>query len=367
MAKSYTFSVSFKKGCYRHIRLSSTAKLSVLHTAIAEAFGLTDGKMHVFFMNNSAWDNTEGYYCTGFSDSKNPATDEVRLCDFKLDSPFIYIYDFGHEKRFTVKLLKVTEEETKNPVLVRSCGEFFLTDKSVKEPDFESAKNKEISLPDDKESLVILFASAAANLYGFVSLKTFCKIFGKLTDVHLDSGEARDILSKNKGAEFELYKDFVMFPAGDETPALLDNLLSFAHGKPRFVPESKEEFLKYLDVYYIDAEGLSEKITDYFVSLSGNKFEAANLFNDFVQMLKLDYPIESFNELLAHFGETPDQNFFNLIIESKNASRIWKNKGFTPVEMARLNRAVPNILKNIGRNDPCPCGSGKKYKKCCGK
>jgi preprotein translocase subunit SecA len=20
----------------------------------------------------------------------------------------------------------------------------------------------------------------------------------------------------------------------------------------------------------------------------------------------------------------------------------------------------------IGRNDPCPCGSGKKYKKCCG-
>ena len=22
--------------------------------------------------------------------------------------------------------------------------------------------------------------------------------------------------------------------------------------------------------------------------------------------------------------------------------------------------------QNIGRNDPCPCGSGKKYKKCCG-
>lgn len=21
----------------------------------------------------------------------------------------------------------------------------------------------------------------------------------------------------------------------------------------------------------------------------------------------------------------------------------------------------------IGRNEPCPCGSGKKYKKCCGK
>lgn len=23
------------------------------------------------------------------------------------------------------------------------------------------------------------------------------------------------------------------------------------------------------------------------------------------------------------------------------------------------------MTKRVGRNDPCPCGSGKKYKKCC--
>jgi len=28
---------------------------------------------------------------------------------------------------------------------------------------------------------------------------------------------------------------------------------------------------------------------------------------------------------------------------------------------------APAPVKKIGRNDPCPCGSGKKYKKCCGK
>jgi len=28
--------------------------------------------------------------------------------------------------------------------------------------------------------------------------------------------------------------------------------------------------------------------------------------------------------------------------------------------------AVPAGKERIGRNDPCPCGSGKKYKKCCG-
>jgi preprotein translocase subunit SecA len=27
---------------------------------------------------------------------------------------------------------------------------------------------------------------------------------------------------------------------------------------------------------------------------------------------------------------------------------------------------IKQALK-VGRNDPCPCGSGKKYKKCCGK
>ena len=27
----------------------------------------------------------------------------------------------------------------------------------------------------------------------------------------------------------------------------------------------------------------------------------------------------------------------------------------------------PRHVKKVGRNDPCPCGSGKKYKKCCGR
>ncbi len=25
------------------------------------------------------------------------------------------------------------------------------------------------------------------------------------------------------------------------------------------------------------------------------------------------------------------------------------------------------VTQRVGRNDPCPCGSGKKYKHCCGK
>ena len=29
-------------------------------------------------------------------------------------------------------------------------------------------------------------------------------------------------------------------------------------------------------------------------------------------------------------------------------------------------KAPPRQATKVGRNDPCPCGSGKKYKKCCG-
>jgi SWIM/SEC-C metal-binding protein len=34
---------------------------------------------------------------------------------------------------------------------------------------------------------------------------------------------------------------------------------------------------------------------------------------------------------------------------------------------ALLNWPKPTeVEKKVGRNEPCPCGSGKKYKKCCG-
>ena len=36
------------------------------------------------------------------------------------------------------------------------------------------------------------------------------------------------------------------------------------------------------------------------------------------------------------------------------------------VEQERAAAAAGLRQEKIGRNDPCPCGSGKKYKKCCG-
>jgi uncharacterized protein YecA (UPF0149 family) len=37
------------------------------------------------------------------------------------------------------------------------------------------------------------------------------------------------------------------------------------------------------------------------------------------------------------------------------------------VEEEEPETPPPAIKEKISRNAPCPCGSGKKYKKCCGK
>jgi preprotein translocase subunit SecA len=43
------------------------------------------------------------------------------------------------------------------------------------------------------------------------------------------------------------------------------------------------------------------------------------------------------------------------------------NQGATAAgEEAARTKTVTRDQPKIGRNEPCPCGSGKKYKKCCG-
>ncbi|MFR1639437.1 MAG: SEC-C metal-binding domain-containing protein [Eggerthellaceae bacterium] len=51
----------------------------------------------------------------------------------------------------------------------------------------------------------------------------------------------------------------------------------------------------------------------------------------------------------------------------------WENNGWSPQELLE-RMAGKKVFYNegrgvmkVGRNDPCPCGSGKKYKKCCGR
>ena len=51
----------------------------------------------------------------------------------------------------------------------------------------------------------------------------------------------------------------------------------------------------------------------------------------------------------------------------QNTERKQVIKGKAVEDVNKIKKRQPKRVKKIGRNDPCPCGSGKKYKQCCGK
>lgn len=45
----------------------------------------------------------------------------------------------------------------------------------------------------------------------------------------------------------------------------------------------------------------------------------------------------------------------------------WRLANYSPTQDFQTQpSSSPTPTNKVGRNDPCPCGSGKKYKKCCG-
>ncbi|MDY2648920.1 MAG: preprotein translocase subunit SecA [Pyramidobacter porci] len=114
----------------------------------------------------------------------------------------------------------------------------------------------------------------------------------------------------------------------------------------------------------------------------------------------MEYQFESFNlfqETMAHVREQITQLFFRVAIVSDEdrlrraapaamrehrgtvaapSKAAAEELGFNPQNSRGSyfanygtggERPQPVRVKKVGRNDPCPCGSGKKYKNCCGR
>lgn len=64
-----------------------------------------------------------------------------------------------------------------------------------------------------------------------------------------------------------------------------------------------------------------------------------------------------------------DDRSINSRFDRKREKEEQVKAGLPGEDETPLPPPVQPIHKSaeIGRNDPCPCGSGKKYKKCCGK
>ena len=68
-------------------------------------------------------------------------------------------------------------------------------------------------------------------------------------------------------------------------------------------------------------------------------------------------------EFVARFRADDDEH------EHRERSRFVKRGGVWYFSDGKVigPRPIRHDGPKIGRNDPCPCGSGKKYKKCCGR
>jgi preprotein translocase subunit SecA len=73
---------------------------------------------------------------------------------------------------------------------------------------------------------------------------------------------------------------------------------------------------------------------------------------------------EQFLANLPQFLQAPDES--GGVIETREPSRAKSAEPSLDAVLAARSQATPQPTQ-IGRNDPCPCGSGRKFKTCCGK
>ena len=100
------------------------------------------------------------------------------------------------------------------------------------------------------------------------------------------------------------------------------------------------------------------------------KFESFNLFKLMIE--KINHDVVSY--LLRADIYNPNEQVFQEahINRGIDRSKIREQRGdlLSQAHSDTQQRVKPQpvkVAKKIGRNDPCPCGSGKKYKNCCGR
>ena len=100
------------------------------------------------------------------------------------------------------------------------------------------------------------------------------------------------------------------------------------------------------------------------------KKESFILFQDLVANINRNVTKKVFTTYIVRPENL--QDFLKMARQQHAASSAF-DKAVPKSAPVQTNQAAPEKIqprvvdKKIGRNDPCPCGSGKKYKKCCGK
>lgn len=274
-----------------------------------------------------------------------------------LDLGLVYTY-FDQNK-----LYMIMPDEVKN------------TFKSINTNTFQQARNRQL--------LVLDYIHALTNLYGFFTPDKLLDIFnGQNAAEPLSEQELKAYLEQflSRQQKFEIESGYIMeLGLGDEEGEL-ELLVEQTQGKPHYVPD-KNELLKYADDNYFEMTPQLEELKKYILTHLTNDVEMVDYLIDDIQFtcsmeLPLQEVMNEFERRNLQFEDAKQvERMVGLLTEVRNHTRVWSNCGHTPIELRGLS-AIPVIhgkvvksvtVNKIGRNEPCPCGSGLKYKKCCGK
>jgi len=227
------------------------------------------------------------------------------------------------------------------------------------------------------ESLTHLekYIIALTNLYGRVTTEKIAEIYNLQNGDQVTLGEIEaylentpDVLAENlvfvKSGEF-VSEDLVLFEES------YYELVEKQKRKPYYIPERDELFL-YLDHIYVDYPTDFQKLVDYLhMNIFINDYDKAHMKAEDIQLaLEMGDGLNGAMYEITKNGytfENPEEmsNFADKVTRLNNNTRMRENHGLTPNELAKIKKETREKVKNIGRNDPCHCGCGKKYKKCC--
>ena len=101
------------------------------------------------------------------------------------------------------------------------------------------------------------------------------------------------------------------------------------------------------------------------------RFEGGDMFDEMVAQIKLEVA-----KIMLHIVKSEKNvqrqssaNITNASLDSSvmSAMNVEGENSAPKSNQTEKAKPVVNDGPKVGRNDPCPCGSGKKYKQCCGK
>ncbi len=118
-----------------------------------------------------------------------------------------------------------------------------------------------------------------------------------------------------------------------------------------------QKWMDHIDAITALKEGIGLRAYAQTNPLEAYKIESFNMFEDLVKSIREE-------SVKAVFSLKPKRKEEVVNVKmTNNVTNIVTNGGGEDTPKRKPVRAE----KKIGRNDPCPCGSGKKYKNCCGK